>query len=186
MDELLFRFINQSLSNEFFDWLLPWWRHRWTWLPLYAVFVGVFVYAYGVRFWQVALVMALGLGAADLTSSKLIKPGIGRERPCRQWSAERGELRLLVPCGGGYSFPSSHAANHFALSTLLWLFWGRRWRRRRFVLGLTLYAWAASIGFGQIYVGLHFPGDVLAGALLGTGLGLAAFWSLGRRIAPPN
>lgn len=87
--------------------------------------------------------------------------------------------RVLVGCGGGYSFPSSHATNHFALATLLFLSWGRKFRSWRWILLL----WAASIAYGQVYVGVHYPLDVSFGALLGATLGLLAY-QLYRRLKP--
>jgi len=78
---------------------------------------------------------------------------------------------VLAGCGGGYSFPSSHASNHFALASLLAPSWARgassRWR-------WALFLWAASIAYGQVYVGMHYPVDVLFGALLGTAIGWGA------------
>ncbi len=79
-------------------------------------------------------------------------------------------LRGLIDCGGLYSMPSNHAANHFALATF-WYFSirainGRKWP--------WLWLWAALICYAQVYVGKHYPGDVLVGAIVGilTGLGM--------------
>ncbi|MEZ4983676.1 MAG: phosphatase PAP2 family protein [Saprospiraceae bacterium] len=72
-------------------------------------------------------------------------------------------VRQLIPCGGGYSFTSSHATNHFAVAFFLFLTWGRLWKRWRWLLLL----WAATIALGQVYVGVHYPLDITVGALLG-------------------
>ncbi|MBK8556199.1 MAG: phosphatase PAP2 family protein [Lewinellaceae bacterium] len=82
-----------------------------------------------------------------------------------------------VSCGGGYSFTSSHAANHFAVAVFLAAVFGglSRWLRP----GLLL--WAAVISFAQVYVGVHYPGDVLAGALLGAIIGWGIY-RIGERL----
>ena len=112
----------------------------------------------------VVLVAAVGLtvGLADIMSSKVLKKNVERLRPCQNTEV-RAEARLLVGCGHSYSFTSSHAANHFALATFLALTLGRAYRRMR----LPLLLWAASIAYGQVYVGVHYPLDVLFGALTG-------------------
>ena len=82
------------------------------------------------------------------------------------------QVKLLVPCGSGYSFPSSHATNHFAAAVFIIFTFveKRRW------LKWSLLAWATSIAFGQVYVGVHYPLDVICGGILGSGIGwLGAF-----------
>jgi len=94
-------------------------------------------------------------------AASVIKPLVGRPRPC----AASDLVRDLVNCGGVNSFPSNHATNHFAVATFLSLTWlkqaGKGWR-------VALYVWAGSIALAQVYVGKHYPGDILAGALLGS------------------
>ena len=77
-------------------------------------------------------------------------------------------MELRVHCGGGYSFTSSHATNHFALATFLVIILGPffKWIR------IPIFLWAASIAFGQVYVGVHYPLDVLAGSIVGILLGI--------------
>jgi membrane-associated phospholipid phosphatase len=84
-----------------------------------------------------------------------------------------------VPCGLGYSFPSTHATDHFALATFLCLIFYRRWKW----VGIAALIWAAIICFAQVYVGVHFPVDVTAGALYGALVGW--LFVLGfRKLAP--
>ncbi|RYD69937.1 MAG: phosphatase PAP2 family protein, partial [Sphingobacteriales bacterium] len=73
-----------------------------------------------------------------------------------------------VPCGSGYSFPSAHATNHFAIAIFLIFVFYSKWKP---VLPLGLF-WAFIISFSQIYVGVHYPVDTMVGALLGTTIGL--------------
>jgi membrane-associated phospholipid phosphatase len=171
-DRWLFRLINDGMANAFFDAVLPWCRERLFWAPFY-----VFVVAFGWLNWGlkrgtfVLLAMLLTLGLADFTSSTLIKKNVQRLRPCND-PTQQVQLRL-EHCGGGYSFTSSHATNHFAIATLLIAVLGGYHRRIR----VGLLAWAGTIAFAQVYVGVHYPFDVICGALLGILLGkLVALW----------
>ncbi|MEM9919419.1 MAG: phosphatase PAP2 family protein [Bacteroidota bacterium] len=167
-DVFLIEWLHANGHNGFLDWLMPMWRNKLFWIPLYILIAVHLFWKFQKKgFWIIALAL-LTIGLADTCSSKVIKPWVQRARPCQ--SAEvLPKIHPLVTCGSGYSFPSSHATNHFALAMFLgltltfghktcWLFWG-------------LILWAASISFGQVYVGLHYPTDILAGALLGSLLG---------------
>lgn len=162
----LFYFLNNDLAHPLLDAVLPVYRDKLTWVPLYLLMVGLLVRAYG---WRATLYLLLTIAAvltvADQLAATVLKPWVGRLRPCAD-PAVAEQARLLVNCGGPYSFPSNHATNHFALATLLALTWlgGRTgWQ-------LALFAWAASISLAQVYVGKHFPADIVAGAALGMSL----------------
>ncbi len=111
--------------------------------------------------------IAAVVAVSDTTSSKLIKKSVQRIRPCNDANI-KSEVQLLVTCGSGYSFTSSHATNHFAVATFLILTLFRRFRWAKFAL----VSWAASIAYGQVYVGVHYPLDVLAGSFLGIIIGV--------------
>ncbi|MBK8919927.1 MAG: phosphatase PAP2 family protein [Saprospirales bacterium] len=166
LDITLFYWINVSGTNPVFDVVLPLCREKWFWSPLY-LFVGVFAiqnysFGRGVMFLS-GLILVVGL--SDFTSSSIVKKNIQRLRPCIDPELH-GQVIQRVPCGSGYSFTSSHAANHFAAAVYLSLLLGNlaRWVRP------VLIAWAALVAYAQVYVGVHYPGDVLGGALLGTGI----------------
>ena len=182
-DAVLFQFINGSLSNVLFDAVLPWCRERWFWAPLY-LFVAVFSWVnFGRRGWWVVLGIGAAVALADFTSSSLIKKNVQRLRPCND-PAMAAHVHLRVPsCGSGYSFTSSHATNHFAVAVFLVGMFGRLSRRVRPALLL----WAGSIALAQVYVGVHYPGDVLCGAALGSAIGwwVAATWRI-FKIEPQN
>src|SRR5690606_31319118 len=108
----------------------------------------------------------LTFALTDFTSSSVIKKEVTRVRPCNDVQFKE-QVRLRVRCGSGYSFPSSHAANHFALGIFLLVIFRKCWKH---IIWLSL-GWAASISFAQIYVGVHYPSDILAGALLGSLIG---------------
>ena len=165
-DQFLFELINGQAHNAVLDWLMPIWREKSTWIPLYVALAAFVGYKYRLQGLYLLLALALAVGLADTVSSKIIKPSVHRLRPCND-PALKDEVQLLVHCGSGYSFTSSHASNHFAVAAFLSLTLGLHYRRIR----LPLYLWAASIALGQVYVGVHFPLDIFIGAILGIIIG---------------
>ena len=107
----------------------------------------------------------------DLIASRIIKPFVARIRPCNDLSLTN-EIINRVPCGTGYSFPSAHATNHFAIAIFLICLFYPKWKP---ILPLALF-WAFLISFAQIYVGVHYPIDTIFGALLGTSIGFFTFY----------
>ncbi len=166
LDTELFLIINQGIANPIFDWLMPYVRNPYVWTPLYLFIVIFCIKNYGKKGGLILLGLLLSFGVADFTSASLIKPAVQRIRPCNDLSLKE-EVVTRVRCGSGYSFPSTHASNHFALALFLILVFRRVWRHVTFWALL----WAALICLAQVYVGVHYPLDVLAGALLGTGIG---------------
>lgn len=168
LDLQLFQFINTGLSNIAFDYLMPALREKLVWLPFY-VYLLVFTF---VNFrWNVALLFVLSLGItvglSDLGSSRLVKKNVERLRPCNDPDV-KDMVSLRATCGRGYSFTSSHAANHFALVFFFIYTLGRLFKKLRW----PLVCWAGLISFAQVYVGLHYPSDVIFGALLGAVIGM--------------
>jgi undecaprenyl-diphosphatase len=164
-DTALFELINSGWTAAWLDALMPLWREKTTWIPLYLALSAFLVYRFRKNALPLLLGCTLTVGVADVVSSSLVKPAVQRLRPCN--TAElRTEIHQLVPCGSGYSFTSSHAANHFALAVFLLLTLGGLWPWIR----LPLLVWASSIAYGQVYVGVHYPLDVAAGGLLGTAI----------------
>jgi undecaprenyl-diphosphatase len=166
LDTNWFHAVNRGCAHTWLDAWVPWLRNKYLWLPVY-VFVGSFLLVNGRRAGMYLLVGWLAtVGLTDLSSSRFLKRMVARERPCQVMEPD-GDIRLLVSCGSGHSFPSSHAANHFAMAVFLAGCFGRRWGWVRILLP----AWAAAVAFAQVYVGVHYPLDAVAGALLGSGLG---------------
>lgn len=169
LDYYLFGLINQSLSNSFFDALMPILRNKTTWYPFYILFALFLVYKWKVQGFYIILFAVLSIAISDLISSQFLKEFFARTRPCLIPEFNANINLLLDKCSGAYSFPSSHAANHFALASFL----SFTFRNKGF--SLALYFWASLIGFAQVYVGVHFPLDVLFGALLGFSLGYLVY-----------
>lgn len=166
-DRELFLEIHRGLSNTFFDWLLPLMRNRYTWAPLYLFIIIFCVREYRKKGWYIIGMLLFTFAMGDLMASRLIKPFVMRLRPCNEPELAN-EIIHRVTCGSGYSFPSAHATNHFAIAVFLIMVFYKHWKP---VLPLGLF-WALLISFSQIYVGVHYPVDTIAGALLGTTIGL--------------
>lgn len=167
LDAELFLKIHRGLSNDFFDWLMPLLRNRYFWIPLYVFIVVFCIKQYKKQGVLIILGLLLTFAIGDLISAKLIKPSVSRVRPCREVTLT-GQIIPRVKCSGGKSFPSTHATNHFAIAIFLIGVFYRKWKP---ILPLAI-TWAAAICFAQVYVGVHYPIDVISGAILGTLVGL--------------
>ena len=165
-DQYLFFAINHGLSNPFFDWLMPALRNRFFWTPLYLFLAVFFIRNYGKKGWLILIFLGLTFGITDFFSSSVLKPAFERLRPCNDPEI-KAEVKNIIACGTGFSFPSSHASNHFALAVFLILMFYRKWRP---ILPIGLL-WAFSVSFAQIYVGVHYPLDILTGAIIGGMIG---------------
>mgnify|MGYP000123794765 FL=1 len=162
-----FVIINSHLTSTFLDFLCPLLRNKYFWAPLYAFLFSFLIINYKGKGLLMILFLVLVVVLADQLSSELIKPHVRRLRPCNDPFVKE-YVRLLVGCGGGFSFPSSHATNHFAVAVYLTTLFYTKWK---WILPLSIL-WAFSISYSQIYVGVHYPVDVVTGALLGTSIGL--------------
>lgn len=172
-DKAVFLWVNNALSNDWFDAVLPWCRERFFWTPVYLFLFILLGVNLGIKKSVIiAVFLGLTVGLADFTSSELIKKNVKRVRPCNDLLLNEYVQLRIAECGGGYSFTSSHAANHFAVAVFLIGIFGRcnRW------VGLALLFWAGLIAFSQVYVGVHYPLDVTCGALLGVGVGWTGYY----------
>jgi membrane-associated phospholipid phosphatase len=166
-DHWLFTRINGEWTNPLFDTVFPFLRESELWVPFY-LFLLVFItlnFARKGGLWAFALIMTGVIG--DLASSHLMKALVVRLRPCHD-PAMISTIRVLVNyCPMSSSFTSSHACNHFAAATFIFatLRHTSRWWS-------IVFAWAFLISYAQIYVGVHYPSDVLGGAILGSLIGL--------------
>lgn len=167
LDYQLFKIVNSYCSNGFFDVVMPFIRNKFFWAPLYGFIVAYLVYNKGNQAFKIILFAVFTIALSDQLSSSVIKPLLQRERPCNDISfVIQYGLRLLVGCGSGYSFPSSHAANHFAFA----LFFLQLFKDKRlYALGIF---WASLVCFAQVYVGVHYPVDIFAGSVLGIFIGI--------------
>lgn len=165
-DKALFFLINSVWTSPLKDEIMPLLRNKYIWAPLYVFIAAFFLKNYKIHGVYVLLYLGVVVLFCDQISTTL-KPFIQRLRPCHDdfWIEH---LRLLVGCGKSFGFPSNHAANHFGVAAFLGVL---LWRNSRFILPVALL-WAGVICYAQVYVGVHYPLDILGGAVLGSGIGL--------------
>ena len=159
--EILF-WIHRNLHSSIGNAIIHYLRIPIFWLPLYILILGIFIKKWKLKFWIPLLIIGFTVGLCDYTSVHLFKKQIERPRPCYMYENDP-RLDLLIPCGGKYGFISTHAANHMAIAVFLFSLLGRKAPRLKWLWIL----WALSIGFAQVYVGVHYPLDVLCGFLYG-------------------
>lgn len=167
IDKGLLFFFNRTTSNTFFDILMPLIRESLIWLPLYlfVILKGFNYFNYKAIIWLILAIIAIGL--ADQISSTFFKNYFMRIRPCNN-NALKSYIHILVNYRpSSYSFTSSHAANHFTLATYLYLTLKPYFKQYAYLF----FLWASLICYAQIYVGVHYPFDVLCGAILGIIIG---------------
>lgn len=156
IDSSLFRYLNQELANSFFDTLMPIITNDWFLRISFGAVLLTLLIVNFRRFRVIALAALLLVGLSDITSSRILKPLVKRDRPCQTLS----DVHLLVPCGGGKSMPSSHAVNSFAQAVFFAMLFSRwRW---------PIMIGASLVAYSRIAVGVHYPADVIVGAFIGS------------------
>lgn len=155
LDEAIFFFVNRTLANPVLDWLMPVITTQENWYPIFLV-VYVWLWWKGGPRGRVAAVLIIPvIILSDQISASLMKPYFARTRPC----VALENVNMLIGLKTSFSFPSSHAANSAAATALFAIFYPRHtW---------PLAIIAVLISFSRVYVGVHYPFDVLVGAVLG-------------------
>ena len=166
IDTQWFLWVNSHHTTAL-DWTMWTLSQHWSWtVVIVLAFVLLTLRQEPRRWWLVAVGVVLCFLLAD-QGSVLIKDTVCRLRPCHALENVR---MFRTHCGGQYGFVSSHAANSFALLTLLWL----RYRRHS-VAVLLMLLWALTTCYSRIYLGKHYPGDILCGAAYGIIVGQVVY-----------
>ncbi len=165
-DTELFLFLN-NLGCDLYD---PFWLYmtnEYFWIPVYLFIFIIIVEKYG---WKKALLIGISVGLMIAVTdgfSSLVKEWVKRPRPCRNPELD-GLFRLVIEnCRGTYCYFSAHAANSFGLATYLSVLFYKKHKYAPYLL----YLWAILVSYSRIYVGVHFPLDVLSGVLVGLFMG---------------
>ncbi len=173
-DQELLLFLNR-LGDSAFDpfWLLM--TSKWFWIPFYVILLYLLYKSFPLKkLIFVIILIAIGITISDQLAG-IFKYGVGRLRPCHN-DLLMAKMRL-VTCGGQFGFYSSHSSNSFFLVSFLSILIGEKYR----ILPYILLFWALLVSYSRIYLGVHFPLDVVYGAAVGFFLG-SVFANLAKKI----
>jgi undecaprenyl-diphosphatase len=162
-DHHLFLTIHQFRSSSL-DFMMPLITNRWFWIPLYALLLFLLWKRFGKETIRIAITIAVLILLSDQTAN-LLKNSIQRPRPCYD-SALAGQVITLNGCGGNFGFVSGHATNSMAIAVFLWLLI-RNKTGKTVNAWAWLFPWSILICWSRIYMGVHFPFDLIGGCLLG-------------------
>lgn len=175
IDTAILLFIN-GMHCALFDYFMVLVSNRFTWIPFYAAFIFVMIKNFH---WKVTvttiLAVALLVLLCDQTASGLIKPLVGRLRPSNLDNSISSMVHVVDGYRGGrYGFPSSHSANSWGVA----IFAMYLVRNRKLSIFLTL--WATLVTYSRAYLGVHYPGDLLVGVLIGFVMASIVFYAYNR------
>jgi len=162
IDIIVFNFINQTIANPLFDLFFPFVTNEVNWIiPLILFYLIIFK-----QNWKKAILVFvitfISVVITDLIAAQIIKPLVGRIRPSHEFI---DSARLLVGKGGKYTFPSNHAANTMTFALLTSFFYSNTKKM--------LIAIVCLVSISRVYVGVHYPLDVIAGCIFGTFISIA-------------
>ena len=181
LDRQLLLAINHACSPAL-DAVMVFASNRTVWFPAYALLIIWLVYHFRKRALLLLPLVIAAVALADSITSRLFKPFFGRPRPCHD-ARIFPLLHLPDGCGGQFGFLSSHAANSFALAVfLLIILPAGRFRG----LKIGVFCWAVLLSYSRMYLGAHYPSDVLGGALVGSLLGVLAATAMRRWSPDPH
>lgn len=161
IDHSLFIWLN-SYHNPNLDWIMVAISNSKTWIPFYLFLVYLIFKSNSKNKAIIYVIITLiSVGLSDFIASGILKPFFVRFRPCHTDSL-KGIMILVGDCGGKFGFVSSHASTSFALAfSILFIF------KRKYKLYIYMILWAIMVSYSRIYLGVHFPIDILCGAFLG-------------------
>lgn len=165
LDQELFLFLN-NLGTPAWDNFWNILTHKWTSIPLYIVLIYLLYRSLGAKGAVFTVLLVAGMITCTDQLANVFKDGFERLRPCRQEGVMEYTRFVAVRCGM-YGYFSAHAASSAALTIYLGLILRPYYKMLLYILVF----WALMVAYSRIYIGVHYPGDILTGMLLGSGIG---------------
>lgn len=169
LDKAIFLFLN-GLYSDTSDKVWLFITNIPTWIPLYVLIFVLFIKIYKKESIYLVIALLLVVLVCDQFTSGFMKPFFERPRPCHD--ALIGHLvHVADKCGGQFGFASGHSSNSFGIAMFIWLVFRSSWKWTWLI-----FLWAAIVAYSRIAVGVHYPGDILVGGLLGVLFGYLVFY----------
>ena len=168
IDKQLFLFLN-SLNSPLSDWVWHLITSIPTWIPFYILLLFFVIKVFKKDSIYLIVSILLVILCSDQFTSSFMKPFFGRLRPCHD--DEIGQLvHIVKKCGGQFGFASGHSANSFGIAIFIWMVFRYYWKWTWLI-----FVWASVVAFSRIMVGVHYPGDIITGGLVGIFFGWMLF-----------